>query len=85
MASDSYWKLVDNEKEPDRKSPEYKLYKLGGLPKLLVNLFGKRDGPTQHLSIHEQMIGRHCMLCIIIHTTHAEKAYPIWVEGVGPL
>jgi len=57
--------LADNSHSPEKGSPGYKLYKLGGLHEVLNDSFYSMHHPAQELSVDEQMVGTRCRLGFI--------------------
>ena len=77
--------LFNNQEQPAREHPEYKLFKLGNLPQLLNEVFAKQYKPNQNLSVHEQMVGTRCRVQFIQYTPKKPKKFRIklWVICEG--
>ncbi|XP_066928278.1 piggyBac transposable element-derived protein 4-like [Clytia hemisphaerica] len=73
--------LVDKENLPHKDSPDYKLYKLGGIHLKLNDLFAKLYFRSQELSIDEQMVGTRCCIGFIQYMTKKPTKFgiKIWV------
>ena len=73
--------LTDNEKAPERDSPEFKLYKLGGLHNTLNKSFNSAYSPSKELSVDEQMVGTRCRVSFIQYMPKKPTKFgiKIWV------
>ena len=57
--------LRNNQEQPARDLPQYKLFKLGNLPQLLNEVCAKRYKSNQNLSADEQIVGTRCRVQFI--------------------
>ena len=57
--------LRNNQEQPARDHPQYKLFKLGNLPQLLNEVCAKRYKSNQNLSADEQIVGTRCRVQFI--------------------
>ena len=60
-----FFHLADNESQPPKESPNYKLYKMGPVIDVLAKNFRSNYYPGRDIAIDEMMIGTRCMVAYI--------------------